>query len=317
MDNLARTVYNESQRARNGRSGDHGCRALGGVAISLRTVLSYLWKVPLCGLVYVLGTLVGSILAGMIGMQMPAIPEGTEPGTLMLFQLLASPLLALALAFLSRGVQGRFVCRWLILSSLVWLAYGVNTVLEAAIFTTYGGASPFTVMIVLFGSLACAALVALLFPPQDGARGFVISWRAFLGGRSGWQWAWRLAVAAVAFMPIYLFFGQMVVPFTYDYYLQQMAGLTAPGWGQILPVLFLRSLLFLAASLPVLVTWRRSRLRLVLALGFAMFVLVGGMGLVGGYWLPLKVRLFHGVEIMVDSLVYAWVLVLLLVKKQE
>ncbi len=55
-------------------------------------------------------------------------------------------------------------------------------------------------------------------------------------------------------MPIYLSFGRLVTPFTYDYYLEQMAGLTAPGLGQILPVLFARSVLSLAASLPVLVT---------------------------------------------------------------
>ncbi|NIN68838.1 MAG: hypothetical protein GTO63_29965 [Anaerolineae bacterium] len=73
-------------------------------------------------------------------------------------------------------------------------------------------------------------------------------------GWSGSQWAWRLAVDAVAFMPIYLSFGRLVTPFTYDYYLEQMAGLTAPGLGQILPVLFARSVLSLAASLPVLVT---------------------------------------------------------------
>jgi len=244
------------------------------------------------------------------------MPQGTTANTLMLLQLLASPLLALALAFLSRGLRGRFLCRWLILSALAWVAYGVNTVLEAAIFTTYGGASPFTVLIVLFGSLACAALVAFLFPPQDRKQGFGTSLGEFFAGRSWSQWAWRLALAAVAFMPIYLFFGRLVVPFTYDYYLQQMAGLTAPGWDQILPVLFLRSLLFLAASLPVLVTWGKPRLNLLLALGFAMFVLVGAMGLVVGYWLPLKIRLFHGFEILADSLVYAWVLVLLLVKRR-
>jgi hypothetical protein len=285
--------------------------------MNARRVLSYLWKVPLCGLVFVLGTIVGSMLARMIGMHTPPIPEGTDPQTLMLLQLLASPLLALALASLSRGIQGRFVCRWLILSTLAWVAYGVNTVLEAAIFTTYGGASPFTVVMVLFASLACAALVAALFPPEDKMRGFVTSLKAFFNGRRAPEWAWRLALAAVAFMPIYLFFGRLVVPFTYDYYREQMAGLTAPGWGQILPVLFLRSVLFLAASLPVLVTWRRSRVSLVLSLGFAMFVLVGGMGLAEGYWLPLNVRLFHGLEILADSLVYAWALVLLLVKKQE
>jgi hypothetical protein len=285
--------------------------------VNARTVLSYLWKVPLCGLAFMAGTMLGGMLAGLVGMPTPAMPEGTAPETLMLFQLLTSPLLALALAFLSRGLQGRFVCRWLILSSLTWVAYGVNTVLEAAIFTTYGGASPFTVVIILFGSLACAALVAALFPPEEKRRDFAAKLRAFFSGRPGSQWAWRLAAAAIAFMPIYLFFGRLVVPFTYDYYRDQLAGLTAPGWGQILPVLFVRSVLFLAASLPVLVTWGRSRRSLVLALGFAMFVLVGGMGLVGGYWLPLNVRLFHGVEILADSLVYAWILVLLLVQKQE
>lgn len=106
--------------------------------MNARTALSYLWKVPLCGLVYVLGTMVGGMVAGLIGMQTPAMPEATTADTLILFQLLATPLLALCLAFLSRGIQGRFVCRWLILSSLAWVAYGVNTVLEAAIFTTYG-----------------------------------------------------------------------------------------------------------------------------------------------------------------------------------
>jgi hypothetical protein len=283
--------------------------------MTVRTILSYLWKVPACALTFMAGTMVGSILAGSLGMQTPAIPEGTDPQTLLLFQLLASPFLALALGFVSRGIQGRFVSRWLILFFLSWVAYGVNTVLEAAIFTTYGAASAFTVLIVFFGSLACAALVAFLFAPGDTGRVFVNSLRASFGGRSWYQWAWRLPVAALAFMPIYLFFGRMVVPFTYEFYQQQLAGLTAPGWGQILPVLFARSVLFLAASLPVLVTWGESRRSLVLSLGFALFVLVGGMGLIGGYWLPLHVRLFHGVEILADSIVYAWVLVVLLVKR--
>ena len=33
------------------------------------------------------------------------------------------------------------------------------------------------------------------------------------------------------------------------------------------------------------------------------------------YWLPLNLRLIHGLEILADSLVYAWVLVALLAKK--
>jgi hypothetical protein len=37
--------------------------------------------------------------------------------------------------------------------------------------------------------------------------------------------------------------------------------------------------------------------------------------LLGGYWLPLSVRVFHGLEILADSMAYAWVLVMLLVSR--
>jgi hypothetical protein len=282
-----------------------------------KIILAYLWKVLVSAPVFLLGTIVGSMVAGFVGLQTPPLPEGTNAQTLLLLELLATPFLSLSLAFLSRGMQARFIARWLILSALAWVAYGVNTVLEAAIFTTYGAASPFTVVIVLFGSLANAAVVAALFAPDERARGFASDLKAFFSARSGAQWAWRLALAAVIFMPIYLFFGRLVVPLTYEYYQQQLAGLTAPGWGQILPVLFARSLLFLVVSLPVIATWGRSRRNLMLSLGFAMFVLVGGIGLLEGYWLPLSVRIIHGVEILADSLIYAWFLVILLARKPQ
>jgi len=283
--------------------------------MNFKRVLSYLWKVPVCGLAFVLGSIIGSMVATAIGLQSPTIPEGTEAGTLLLLQVLVSPILALALSFVSRGIQGRFVTRWLILSFLIWVAYGVNTLLEAAIFTTLEAASLFTAVMWLFGSFTCGALVASLFPPKPKPEGFAANLKAFFAHRDVREWAWRLPVASVAFMPIYLFFGRLVVPFTYEYYRQGLLELATPGWGQILPVLFVRSVLFLVVSLPIIITWQESRRCLFLSLGFAMFVLVGGLGLMLAYWLPLSLRLIHGLEILADSLVYAWVLVVLLAKK--
>jgi hypothetical protein len=75
--------------------------------------------------------------------------------------------------------------------------------------------------------------------------------------------------------------------------------------------------LFLVVSLPVLFTWRESSRSLVFSLGFALFVLVGALGLIGGYWMPTSVRLIHGLEILADSLVYAWAIVILLVKAPQ
>jgi len=57
--------------------------------MNVRTILSYLWKVPVCGAGFVVGSILGSVIAGVIGLETPAIPEGTDPSTLLLFQLLA------------------------------------------------------------------------------------------------------------------------------------------------------------------------------------------------------------------------------------
>jgi hypothetical protein len=292
--------------------------------MKLKCFLPYAWKIPVCGIAFYLGTILGSILASGIGLPTPALPEGTDAATLGLYLLLVSLILALTLSFVSRRIhlcradrcrQGGFLARWLILSFLTWVVYGVNTYLEASIFTTFSAASPFTLVTSFFASFLCSAAVAFLFPPEEEGAGFLDNLKAFFGRRTARDWAWRLPVAGLAFAPIYLFFGRLVVPLTAEYYQQQLFGLTMPTWGQILPVLFVRSFLFLLVCLPVLVAWGTSYRSLVLTLGLALFVLVGFLYMIQAYWFPWQVRLFHSLEILADSLVYAWVLGVLLVKR--
>jgi hypothetical protein len=65
------------------------------------------------------------------------------------------------------------------------------------------------------------------------------------------------------------------------------------------------------ACLPVLIAWHHSRHSLMLSLGWALFVLVGLLNLMQAVWLPATLRLTHILEILADSFVYAWVLVML------
>jgi hypothetical protein len=58
-------------------------------------------------------------------------------------------------------------------------------------------------------------------------------------------------------------------------------------------------------------------LSLFYSLGFALFVLVGLLYMLGAYYMPLEVRLPHTLEILVDSFAYAGVLVILLVKSDS
>ena len=116
----------------------------------------------------------------------------------------------------------------------------------------------------------------------------------------------------VAFPIIYLVFGWLVQPFVIEFYREQMAGLTLPGWGQILPVQGLRSLLFLLACIPVALLWRGSRRGLFWHLGGALFAFVGGLYMLQAYWYPITLRVAHSLEILADSMLYAGVLTALL-----
>jgi hypothetical protein len=241
------------------------------------------------------------------------MPEGTDAATLGLYTLIGSFILAGALAFISHGLSGGFLPRWFILTFLTWIAYGVNSYLEASIFATHA-ASLLTVIMQFFPGLLCGAAVAWLFPPVVKGDTIWDRARAFLAGRSPGQWAWRLLAALAAFPVAYVFFGSLVPSFIIEYYRQQMMGLSMPGWGQIIPVVFLRSLLFLLACLPVLVAWQKSRLSLFITLGAALFILVGGLPMLQAYWYPPVMRLVHSLEILADSFAHAGALVVLLVR---
>ncbi len=97
---------------------------------------------------------------------------------------------------------------------------------------------------------------------------------------------WRFLAAFLAFPLIYLTFGRLIAPLVIDYYEQGLFGLSLPGWNQILPILLIRSLLFLIACLPILITWQASKRKLFLTLGFSLFLLVGGLSMLQAYWMP-------------------------------
>jgi hypothetical protein len=85
---------------------------------------------------------------------------------------LGSPLMALVLAMLARGLAGRQLPRALTISIFTWVTYTLNTVVESLAFTTttVEGAM-FTTISFLFPSIFVGITEALLFPsgekPED------------------------------------------------------------------------------------------------------------------------------------------------------
>ena len=277
----------------------------------LKNMLSYLWKIVICALAFYGGTMIGGMVASGIGLPPPEMPLGADQMIIGQIMFPISLILAGCLAILSRKLAGGFVSRWLTLSFLVWIAYGVNNILEGAIFTSMSAASVFTVVLYVFASFLCGAAVAWLFPQKNRGLGFFANTKNFFAQRAPGAWAWRMLVALLAFPLIYLTFGRLIAPLVLDYYEQGLFGLTLPGWNQILPILLIRSVLFLLACLPILIAWQGSNRSLFLTLGLSLFLLVGGLSMLQAYWMPVQLRIIHSLEILADELVYSAVLVAL------
>ncbi|HUU15655.1 MAG TPA: hypothetical protein VMW72_00780 [Sedimentisphaerales bacterium] len=279
-----------------------------------KTAVGYVWRLPLCAFAYIAGTMAGGALVSALGMKLPSIPEQANEETMGLYLLIGSFVLAIGVGPLARTIRAKYLVRCLILAGLTYVCLGVNTPVEAAIFTNIGGMQT----MVVFSILPClmfACVTALLFKPAGKGESFSLLVSRFFSGRSSGEWAWRFVAAVCAFPVIYWTFGMMVAPWVIEYYKQGQFGLTLPGTGVIVLVQLLRSSLFFLAAIPILIVSSGSRLKLTVRLGFAFFVLVGLFGMIQAYWLAPVLLVVHSVEILVDSVVYAGVLSLLFVRK--
>jgi hypothetical protein len=250
-------------------------------------------------------------MVSALGMPLPKLPEQADEQTMGLCLILGSLVLTMGLAPLARRIRGSFAIRWLALAGLCYVCLGVNTPIEAAIFSSLGGMATIPVSSIL-PCLLFAATMTLLFKPMDHVDSFLSNARRFFENRPAGEWTWRLAAAICAFPLVYWTFGMIIAPVVRPYYEQGQFGLALPSAGAILLVQLLRSTLFLAATMPILIAASGPRRPFVLALGLAFYVLVGLFSMIQAYWLAPTLLVLHNLEIFVDSMVYALALALLL-----
>jgi hypothetical protein len=279
-----------------------------------RTVTDWLWKIPVSGAAYALGTMLGGTLVTAAGLELPKVPMEVDPGLQPLLLFAGGMAMALGLAAMAIGLSGRLLERWAVLTLFVFVVNGVGNALEGSIFTTLGGHST-AVLMKLPAFLLCALAVATLFPGPSG-EGLVERLGSFRSRWTGGALAGRLGLAILAFPFFYFLFGMMVTPIVIPHY-ERLEYLVIPPMPTMLAVLFFRSALFLLVSFPVIAAWQESRVKLVLGLGLGHFAAVGFADLIQGVFLPAILRWTHGVEILADSLFYAWVLVWLLLPRGD
>ena len=104
--------------------------------MTTKGLLINLGKLLLCGSLFAVGMVTGGVLVSIVGLQPPPMPEGVDEALAFLILLLESPLVALVLIFLARGLGGRFPPRAAALSFFAWVVYALNTAIETLAFTT-------------------------------------------------------------------------------------------------------------------------------------------------------------------------------------
>ena len=279
-------------------------------AESKNPVISWLWKIPAIAVAYFFGVMIAGAAITAANMPWPKLPESLSQSNELVLNLVGSILMAVCLALLARGLRGSQAVRWLILALFSYVTFGLNNQIESTIFTTYGG---FATML-LFFILPCAfgaAAAVFLFQPADVDR----SLENVFAGWSPTNWGWRVVIAWLAFPVIYLSFGMLAAPFVVPVYQTQDFGLTLPGMGTIIPVALCRSAIYLVVTIPLIVSWSRSRRSLIWSLSIAFFAMMGLIGLVTATFFPPVLRMTHSIEILGDSVVYAWLLVALFAPK--
>ncbi len=266
-----------------------------------------IWKSLAVALSYVVGTMIMGGLAQALRLPMPAIASRVDPQQALMGTFLAGLVYALVMKPLSERLP---IPAWQRFTVLFALSYGLNSLLnglEAVFFSTYVAPDQLVTLLVIgLSHLAPAALAALLFPPQAITTRLGKLERVTLATRPPLAWAWRILAAGVLFVPVYLFFGSLIAPIVVPYYTEVAGtGLAIPGFGVMLPLEVVRGVLFILILFPLLAVFRGPRRRLWLWLGVVLAAFIGWAPLLGGSFLPLTLRLVHGLEITADSFVHA------------
>ncbi|HEV2327124.1 MAG TPA: hypothetical protein VGS10_24505 [Terracidiphilus sp.] len=262
------------------------------------------WKLNACWLAFVVALLGYGLLAQATHLPQIAAPDRTPMVIQFLAQLVGGAILVTGLYPLARGLTGTATLRANVVAGFLFLVLGINGVIETRAFSyLLDGKVVSAVVFYAMLSILVGAGMGLSFGAPGTAAGLAHrGWAAATG---------RGVVAWLAWPVIYFAFGLLVAPIVLPYYRAGVAALRIPPMSKVISIQLVRSLVFLAASLPFLALWNGSRRELWLALGLAHAVVVGIYGLAGATFLPWVLRITHSGEIAADSFVYAGLLVLL------
>jgi hypothetical protein len=279
----------------------------------VRRALGLLWRSLVVGLGYTVAIMIGGMITQVLGLPAPSLPAGVDPTQMLLIMFLSGVLIGLTLGPLAKRLTLPMLQRFGVLFLLLFVLNNLINTIEALFFTTMPVAEQVTGLVDSgVGHVGLALLLAVLFQPPSVERGLLIALRETLGQRRWISWAWRILLAGVLYVPIYLFFGMLIAPIVTPYYVEMDMGLQVPGFEVMLPLEAFRGLLYVLTLFPLVVVLRGSRRSLAFWIVLTLCVLGSWQPMLSVAWWPVILRVTHGLEITADSIVHGLVIALLL-----
>jgi len=278
-----------------------------------RSALGLLWRSLVVALGYTLAVMIGGMTTQALSLPTPSLAAGMDQAQIMLALVLSGLLISLCLGPLSARLTVPTSQRAGLLLAVLFILNALINVIEALFFTTMPVAEQVTGLLTsAVGHIGLALLLAVLFRPPSVERGLLTALREILGHRKWTSWAWRIVLAGVLYVPIYLFIGALISPIVLPYYQELGLGLTVPGFEVILILEVFRGLLYVLVLFPLVAVLRGSRWSVAFWIVLTLAVLGSWQPMLQASWWPLTLRLTHGLEITADSIVHGLIIVWLL-----
>jgi hypothetical protein len=264
------------------------------------------WAIGIVAAGYLVATVVASVILN------PTHPRVLSPVPLLL-SLLAGAVGAVTIGPLARRLHLTLVSRLLVVALLGYTIGTLSNWVEAVLFIkTSSALVPLTGAVLALG---LAIPVAVLYPPATTDDRVGAALHDTLASRHWWSWGWRIVLASVVWVPVYLAFAAADAPFVHRYYHETGTTFTIPSGGVLMLAELSRGILhaLVLATLAALLRRGRRATWFWLALAFAVF----------NAWLPLiqrtdwpyYLRAANLVEVTCDAVVYGGLVVLLLSRR--
>lgn len=262
------------------------------------TTMGFLWRVTVATLVAWLASQVFNQLL-MGGRLIPLPPfESVGQGEYLMLLFLSSLLATLAVAYFANLSALRGVA---LVQAVAIAHFGLNhllTLVEATVFlptmtarevglSIFSGAAESLILAICVG----AALGRLHTDPGYS----VVTTTA--APMSWWEWTWKFALCAVAYVFLYIVAGLMILPFVREYYPELVDKPFDPV--MLLGLQVRRGIVYAACLVPLIRTARASRTRVALTVAVYTPIVHGVAGLMvpNEHMGPLAWRMAHTVEI--------------------